>query len=310
MQEIETPISHRGTEARRNSISRTRKLLAIGAGGLVCLALAAALFPVTALLVPARAADAEHSTILGKVVTLPDTVAEVVSPATGRILSPRERPFTVGDIIKKGDPVAILEHRYNLHDASHLSTTRWESLSVMLEARAAALKAKLDREKAERLFQIGSVSGQEVQNLKGIEAMTKADYEKRKGLLDQLDVQIQGAELVRRGIFSPMDGTVSFVSFTQGQTINEGVVLFRIVNRKEVGFAARFPEAEFRRWEKKTEAKVHFDSLPGKVFVGRVEVISPAVDPLSRTRDVVFRVTNTGEYLRYGMIGWLEMESR
>ncbi|MBI2815672.1 MAG: efflux RND transporter periplasmic adaptor subunit [Acidobacteria bacterium] len=262
------------------------------------------------LLLPLRAADqpqvARHANVLGKIVALPDTIAEVQSPATGRILSPRERPYSVGDQVKKGDALAIIEHRYNLHDSSHLGTIRWDLLSVMLEARTAAVEAKIAREKAERLMAIGTASGQQVQELKAAEAMAEAEYKKRKTLLDQQDSQLQGAELVRKGLFSPIDGTISFVTFTQGQTINEGVVLFRIANRKEVGFQARFPETEFRRWEGKAQARIHFDSLPGKVFMGKPEVVAPVVDPQSRTRDVIFRVPNAGEFLRYGMIGWLE----
>ena len=304
--------SEKNKEPRRveKKFPSTRRFRFTPAGVAFTLAASVALLGAALSLIPARAADLDSGTpkssVLGRVVPLPDTVVDIVAPATGRILSPRERPYTIGDTVKKGDPVAIIEHRYNLHDASHLSTIRWDLLSVMLEARGAALNAKVAREKAERLFSLGSASGQEVQSLKAAEAAAQAEYLKRKALLDQADAQMQGAELVRKGIFSPIDGVVSSVTVTQGQTINEGVVLMRIVNRKEVGFAARFPESDFRRWDSKAQARVHFDALPGKVFPARAEVISPAVDPLARTRDVVFRVQNVGEYLRYGMTGWLE----
>jgi RND family efflux transporter MFP subunit len=262
-------------------------------------------------LIPGRAADiqpgpSKAASILGKVVSLPDTVVEVQAPATGRILASQEHPYTVGDQIKKGDAVAIIEHRYNLHDSSHLSTIRWDLLSVMLQARDAAVEAKVAREKAERLLATGAFSGQQVLQLKAAELMAQAEYDKRKKVLDQQDAQLDGSELVRRGLFSPTDGEISFVNFTQGQLINEGVLLYRIVNRNEVGFTARFPESRFRRWDPKRAARIHFDSLPGKVFEGKVQVVNPTVDPLARTRDVVFRVKNAGGYLRYGMIGWLE----
>ena len=166
-----------------------------------------------------------------------------------------------------------------MHDASHLSTVRWDLLTVMLEARTAAVEAKLEREKAERLMALGTVSGQKVQDLKAAEAMAQAEYKKRKTLLDEQDTQLQGADLVRKGLFSPIDGTISFITFTQGQNINEGVVLFRVVNRKEVGFQARFPETEFHRWEGKAQARIHFDALPGKVFIGKPEAVSPQRGP-------------------------------
>ena len=267
------------------------------------------LFGFCGFLVWTESAPAQQALVLGKVAPLPNTVVEVYSPADGRIVAARERPLTVGDRIQKGDPLAIIEHRYNLHDSSHLSTIRWELLSVMLDARRVAVKAKIDREKAERLLRLGSVSGQEVQALKAAEQVAEAEYAKRKALLEYQDSQVQGSELVRRGLFSPIEGEVSFANFTQGQLITEGVLLYRIANRKEVGFAARFPEADRRPVDGKITARIRFDSLPGKLYVGRLETVSPAVDPLSRIREVIFRVENPGEYLRYGMIGRMELTS-
>jgi multidrug efflux pump subunit AcrA (membrane-fusion protein) len=57
-------------------------------------------------------------------------------------------------------------------------------------------------------------------------------------------------------------------------------------------------------------ARIRFDSLPGREFTGRLEQIVPVVDPQSRTRDVLFRVENPGELLRFGMIGQVEVQPR
>src|SRR5262245_11648162 len=65
-----------------------------------------------------------QSQVVERVVPLPDSVAEVFSPAAGRMVSPREKFYNVGDHIKKGDPIIIIEHRYNLHDAAHISNQR------------------------------------------------------------------------------------------------------------------------------------------------------------------------------------------
>lgn len=246
---------------------------------------------------------AQQGMVLGKVVPLPNTVVEVYAPATGRIIPATAEPLTVGDKINQGDPLSVIEHRYNMHDWAHLNTVRWDYLSAVLSARYAALKARVDREKAERLLQLGSVSGQEVQALRAAEQAAEAGYAKAKALLDQQDSQIQQTDLVRRGIFSPIEGDISVVNFTQGQVINEGFLLYRITNLEQVGVAVRFPEADRRPFQNKVTVRIHFSNIPGKTYIGRVEVVPPVVDPLTRAREVLFRVENPGESLRFGMIG-------
>ncbi|MBI1955494.1 MAG: efflux RND transporter periplasmic adaptor subunit [Acidobacteria bacterium] len=252
-------------------------------------------------------AGAQQGVVLGKVVPLSNTVVEVYAPATGRVIPATPEPLLVGDKVKKGDPLAIIEHRYNLHDWAHLSTVRWDYLSAVLDARYAALKTRVDREKAERLLQLGSASGQEVQALRAAEQVAAAGYAKAKALLDQQDSQIQMADLVRRGIFAPIAGDISLANYSQGQVVNEGFLLYRITNLEQVGVAARFPEADRRPLQNKVAARIRFDNIPGKTYSGRLEVVPPVVDPLTRVREVLFRVENPGESLRFGMIGEVEV---
>ncbi|MBI4464500.1 MAG: efflux RND transporter periplasmic adaptor subunit [Acidobacteria bacterium] len=249
----------------------------------------------------------EQRILLGKVVPLPNTVVEVYSPATGRILSARAEPYMVGDLVQQGEPLAVIEHHYTLHDSAHLSTIRWDMLKLVIEARRVALEARIAREKAERMMELGSVSGQRVQELKAAEMVAQGEYEKQKNLLEYQDAQMQGAALVRRAIVAPITGDISLANFTQSQLINEGTLLYRIVSMKEIGVSARVPEVEYSSWTPEARVQIRFDSLPGKVFTGRLEISPPLVDPQSRTRDVIFRVENSGEYLRFGMIGQVEL---
>jgi multidrug efflux pump subunit AcrA (membrane-fusion protein) len=126
--------------------------------------------------------------------------------------------------------------------------------------------------------------------------------------LDQQDQEIAQSKITRRPLVSPIEGEVTFANFTQGQTIHEGQLLYRVTNRKEVGFLVRVPEVEYRPWPANTVAKVRFDSLPGKVFAGRLEKALPVVDPLSRAREILLRLENPDELLRLGMIGQVEVE--
>jgi RND family efflux transporter MFP subunit len=300
---------------RRTFASRFGLIVYRAAPGVLRLAfLFAAAWSLALLAVQAQRAPAgkpiSGQVVLGRIVPLPNTVSEVYSPADGRVIAARETPYSVGDAVKKGDPLAIIEHRYNLHDLSHMGTIRWELLSVMLDARRAAVEARVNREKAERLLRLGSASEQEVQALRATEQVAEAEFQKRRVLLEFQDAQVQGSEITRKGLFAPTDGEVSFASFTQGQLITEGVLLYRIIDRREVGFAARFPESDPRPREGNYPVRIHFDSVPIRVYTGTLETVSPTIDPQSRTREVVFRVSNPGLLLRYGMIGYMELEAR
>ena len=250
---------------------------------------------------------AQTVSFLGQVAPLPGTVADVISPATGEMLSARQRPFTVGDRVEKGQALLVLTNRYNMHDSAHLSTVRWSLLEPMFEARYAALEARIAREKVERLKGVGAVSGQQLAVLKAAEEVSQAAYLRRKVMLDQQDEQIQGTTLERRGLMAPIDGQISLANFAQGQLVNEGFLLYRIVDLRQVAVSARVPESSFHAWPPGTVARIRFDDLPGREFAGRLEVILPAVDPLSRVRAILFRVENPDEVLRFGMVGHVEV---
>ncbi|HWP85055.1 MAG TPA: efflux RND transporter periplasmic adaptor subunit [Terriglobia bacterium] len=244
---------------------------------------------------------------LGQVAPLPGAVAEVTSPATGVMIPAREKPYTVGDRVKKGEPLLVIANRYDLHDASHISNIRWDFLQAMMEARYAALEARIAREKGERLKNLGAISGQQLAALRAAEQVAQAEYLRRKDLLEQQDEQIRGDTLERRGLVAPIDGQIALANFTQGQMVYEGFLLYRIVDLRQVAVAARVPEASFRPWPEGTPARIRFDDLPGREFTGRLLRTLPLVDPQSRVREVLFRVDNPEELLRFGMIGHVEV---
>ena len=281
------------------SQSRFRRL-AMLAGLIACAMLGSFVFT--------QPSSAQVTGFLGRVTPLSNSVQDVTAPATGKILAARERPFLQGDRVKKGDPLDIISNGYDMHDASHLTNARWYIESPMMDARYKALEARVAREKGERLKGAGSITGQQLADLKAAEQVAQAEYLRQQSLLDQQDKQIKGDQLERRGLYAPIDGEIALANFTQGQTVFEGFLLYRIVNLKEVGVTVRVPESDFKPWPQGTLATIHFDDLPGKSFSGKLETILPAVDPAARTRDVLFRVENPGELLRFGMLGHVEIK--
>ena len=231
---------------------------------------------------------------------------EVFSPAAARMVSPREKFFNVGDHVKKGEALVILEHRYNLHDAAHISNVRWDLLKVKLEAQYRAAETRVARERGDRLVALGNMSGQRLQRLKADELQAKAEYDKARTLLEQQDQQIGNQTLVRRPLNSPIEGDIAEAFITQNQLVYEGFKLYRIVNIAQVGITAHVREEDFQAPALGSKARFRFDTVPGKVFTGTLEIIAPNADPDTRTRELTYRVDNAEQLLRLGMIGRME----
>lgn len=249
---------------------------------------------------------AQSGTVVARVVPLSDSIAEVFSPAAVRLVSPREKFYNVGDHVKRGDPIVILEHRYNLHDSAHISNLRWDLLKAKLDAQYRAAEARIARERGERMVSLGNMSGQQLQRLKADEMQAKAEYDKARTLLDQQDQQIGNQTLVRRPLTAPIEGDVAEAYFTQGQLVYEGFKLYRIVNLAQVGVTAHIREEDYQGQSLGSKATFRFDSLPGKVFTGTLSIIAPNADPDTRTRELTYRVDNPEQQLRFGMIGRME----
>jgi hypothetical protein len=99
---------------------------------------------------------------------------------------------------------------------------------------------------------------------------------------------------------APIDGTVIEKQAVEGQYVKEGQVIYQLADLSTVWLMLElFPEdAALIHYGQKVEAVVQ--SLPGKVFSGRVAFVDPVVDVKRRTVGVRVVVPNPQGLLRVG----------
>lgn len=88
-------------------------------------------------------------------------------------------------------------------------------------------------------------------------------------------------------IRSPITGHVETVYISQGESVTIGTPLFKLINRSLL--QARLPFSEKRASDFKVGQRVHLLSpaTPGKEYVGQITAITPAINPLNRSLDVI-----------------------
>jgi Cu(I)/Ag(I) efflux system membrane fusion protein len=109
-------------------------------------------------------------------------------------------------------------------------------------------------------------------------------------------------------ILAPVGGHVTRLNVREGQYVEEGRLMFEVVDLHRVWIKARVFEDQggLVHVGQAVEAKV--EGLPG-TFAGAVEFIQPHLDPATRTVEVRFGLDNPGHLLRPGMFATVTIKS-
>ncbi|HVT61347.1 MAG TPA: efflux RND transporter periplasmic adaptor subunit [Thermoanaerobaculia bacterium] len=102
---------------------------------------------------------------------------------------------------------------------------------------------------------------------------------------------------------SPASGVVIEKEIVQGASIQPGMKLYRIAGLDRVRVEAQVDQADLPRVRTGERATVRLPALPGRELAGRVTLISPLVDPASRTVQVRIEVVNPARGAGGGGLG-------
>lgn len=167
-----------------------------------------------------------------------------------------------GEAVKTGEIVARLET---------------DELIKIRDEVAASLKAtvyqyeldKADAERAENLFNAGSISAQK-KDAARIKADTdKANTEALRASLDLATTRLGFADLA-----SPIDGFVLVKSAEAGEVVQAGSTVFTVTDLKALWLTAYINETDLGRVKLNQEAEVKIDTFPDKIYKGRISFIS------------------------------------
>ncbi len=129
-----------------------------------------------------------------------------------------------------------------------------------------------------------------------------------KGLTQaEIDVKIAQMELDKTKIKSPFSGVITDIKVSPGETISAGRELFTLVDISQIKVQAKVLESEVGKMKPGHEASLRFSAYPGRAFRGRVEAISPVINPEDRTCTVHILVENPAGEIKPGMHAEVEI---
>ncbi len=201
-----------------------------------------------------------------------------------------------GNQVKKDGIIAIMENRI------------WKESLNQAQASLQSIKArheqvKQDYERYQRLFQERAVSQQQWEQIQS--SMQEADANLARLTAAYAQAREQFNDTFIR---APFDGVVGTIYFDEGQMIPVGQPVAKIINTNLMKTKLYVPDIYIPKIKTGQLVYATFPSFENTRFVGQINRIDPAIDPLSRTVEVKAVFQNDQKMLKSGMFGLFNIE--
>jgi membrane fusion protein (multidrug efflux system) len=199
-----------------------------------------------------------------------------------------------GDYVEEGAVLAQIEQ-----DDYLLALQAAEA--TMAEAAASLELAKKDHERFSQLIEKGVIAQQQYDQVKANYQLAKARYQSAQAALKHAQKQL--ADTV---IKAPFEGFITARLKDEGERIRGGLPgaeasVLQMENISLVRAIGYLPEREINAVTIGMDADVKVDALPDKSFTGKVSVVNPRIDPVTRTFMVKVEIPNEDFVLKGNM---------
>lgn len=174
----------------------------------------------------------------------------------------------VGDRVSAGQLVAQMD------------PTQYNTAKVQMET------ARADFERVQKVFEVGGVSAQMMQQSEAAYLMTKEAF-------DNVSRHVK--------LYSPIAGVVTEKGEDEGNLFTGAMPVLEIMQIDRLKVRVDVSEQYFAAVEVGTPVSVSVDILPGQTFPATVSLVYPAIDPATRTFGAEVTIPNAGSKLRPGM---------
>jgi len=227
----------------------------------------------------------------------------LLSKVSGRL---SEMRVSQGDGIKKGDVVAVLDHRDQDAQVSALQAQVNAAKAEAEQAGAQLENATKEKERYERLRKEGYATQQELDSRIMTYQSARASYNRSLASVKQQEANLSAQKVSRSEytLLSPMDGVVlKDYSLTPGTMISASTSVAEIADVRSMKGVAQLSEMQASRVSVGMKVVLSGDGFPGVEVEGSVSRISPYVDTSTRTLQVEVVADNaaSGGILKPGM---------
>lgn len=205
------------------------------------------------------------------------------------------RDLAEGDRVKAGTVLVRIrsaEYEDKVHQAA----------SQAAGAEAVALKAKLDYERATRLFASQSLTRADFDGAQAQYDSTRSQVTAARALTSEAEVALRDTSVV-----APFDGEIVEKAVEFGAFVGPGSPVFAVARTDLVKIVIGVPDTALPSVTLGEPVDVSVDAYADRTFQARISRMATAADPRTGNFEVEVAIPNRDHALKTGMIGSLEL---
>ncbi len=208
----------------------------------------------------------------------------------------RPRAAQAGDLVTRGTVLArVLETDYRERIA--------QGRARLAETDAALVKARLDLERAKRLFDAESLTKPDLDS-----AQASHDAAAARVAAARSDIELAESALRDTALVAPADAVILERRIEVGSLASAGTVGFVLGDVRSVKARFGIPDSTINAVALGRSVAIGIEAVDARPFAGKVTAIAPAADAQSRVFDVEVTIPNADGRLRPGMIGTVALD--
>jgi RND family efflux transporter MFP subunit len=216
----------------------------------------------------------------------PELAATVRAEVGGAVTEVRVddgQPVKRGDVLVRIDDTAVRD--------AYLSAR-----AALRAAEATAQLARRNAERATRLREGGAIAERDVED-----AATTATT--AEGQLADAQSRLANAQkqLSKTVIRAPFSGVVGNVTVSQGDIVQSGGALLSVIEPRSLRLEASVPVEDIAAVKPGKDVNFTVSGFARRAFTGKVQLVSPAVDPTTRQVRVLVAIANQDRALVAGL---------
>ena len=218
------------------------------------------------------------------------TIAQVSRGAGGL------RLIQAGDVVRSGEVLATIRK-------ADYSTRLDELRGARDNARAAAMNARLDLDRAMKLLQQNAIPQAQFDSIKARHDSLAGEARAAEARVGQASISLADTEL-----HSPLTGIVLHRAIEVGDLVSPGTTGFIVADTNAMKVVFGVPDSVQAAIRTGMPVSIHTEALPAREFRGLITKIAAKADEKSRAFDVEASVDNKDQALKVGMIATAELD--